>query len=67
MDLQRKIEIGQTSITNISRADDQDSAIRHAALGALEKFISAEREAIDARLAEKIKSHLGVTEEAPAA
>lgn len=66
MDLQRKIEIVNKSIAHITRADDTDSAVREAALGAIEKFIADERKAMGERVAAKIKSHLGVVEEAAA-
>lgn len=58
MDFKRKLELVQASITNISRADDKDSAVRCAALDRIEAFIKAEREAIAARLAAKVESEV---------
>lgn len=54
MDFQRKVEIAKRSIESISLADDQDSAVRAAALDALDAFIIAERDAMKARLDAKI-------------
>jgi hypothetical protein len=54
MNLQRKIEVATMAVTSISRHEDEDAAVRHAALDRLEALVKAEREAIDARVAERI-------------
>lgn len=50
MNLTRKIEVAAMAITSISRHDDEDAAVRHAALDRVEALLRAERDAIDARL-----------------
>jgi hypothetical protein len=59
MNLARKIEIAALAVTSISRHDDEDAAVRHAALARLEELIKAEHEAMDervkARIAESLK------------
>lgn len=66
MDLQRKLEIVENSISHITRADDQDSAIRSAALDSVDRFVAAERKAMADRLAAKIKTHIAQPEQEPA-
>lgn len=58
MNLARKLEIAAMSVTSISRHDDEDAAVRHAALTKLEELIKAEREAMDARIAAHIAESL---------
>ena len=54
MNLQRKIEIAATAIFSISQHDDEDSAVRQAALDLVEKVIAAERAAINTRVAASV-------------
>lgn len=59
MNLTRKIEIIERSITSLTRHDDEDAAVRHAALDHVIRIIEAERSAIEervkARIAETLK------------
>lgn len=54
MDLNRKLEVVSMAVTSISRHDDEDAAVRHAALNRVEALIKAEREAMGARVVERI-------------
>ncbi len=54
MDIKRKLEIAEQSIRSISTHDDQDSALRIAAMERLEKFIEAERQSMVDRVNESI-------------
>jgi hypothetical protein len=58
MDLKRKLELFTDSVKSISRHDDVDAAVRHAALDQAAAIIAAEREAIDARVQADIAAHL---------
>lgn len=64
MDFKRKIALAQQSIALISTADDQDMAVRSAALDRLDAFILAEREGMKARVAAKIEAHVAESEPA---
>lgn len=59
MDFKRKIELAQQSIRSISMADDKDHAVRAAALSALDDFIIAERNAMQARVDARIADEIG--------
>lgn len=50
MNLARKIEIAVLAVTSISRHDDEDAAVRHAALDKLLGLIQAEKELMDSRV-----------------
>lgn len=63
MDFQRKLDIAKRSIESISKADDQDSAIRTATLDALDAFIISERDALQARLTAKIGATFATAKE----
>ena len=58
MNLARKIEMAAAAITSISRHDDEDAAVRHAALAKVLELIEAERIAIDARVQARIAESL---------
>lgn len=59
MDLKRKLELARSSVESISRHDDLDAQVRHAALDKLVEIIEAERAAIEARIADSVKVELG--------
>lgn len=59
MDMKRKLEIAQRSIESISRHDDEDQAVRSAALDRLDAFVTSEREAMAKRVTDHIESTFG--------
>lgn len=58
MKLDRKVELVKQALRSLTTHDDADAAVRHAALDHLDAFIKAEREAMDARIAEKVAAVL---------
>lgn len=58
MDLNRKLEIADSVIRSISRHDDEDMAVRSAALDRVDALIAAERVAMQERVDERIASQL---------
>lgn len=54
MNLKHKVAVANRAIDSISRHDDEDAAVRHVMLEQVEAHIKAEREAIDARVAERL-------------
>ena len=54
MDLQRKIEYVASAVISISRHDDEDVAVRSAALDKVDEIIKAER----ARMAERVQDRI---------
>lgn len=54
MDMNRKLELIDQSLKSIARHDDEDAAVRHVALDRVDALIKAEREAMDARVKERI-------------
>lgn len=67
MDLKRKLELTESAITSISRHDDEDAAVRHAALDRVVQMIERERAGIDQRVKERTASMLGDAPAGPAA
>jgi hypothetical protein len=59
MDLKRKLELLADGVKSISRHDDEDAAVRHAALNLVDAIVKAEREGIDARVAARVAASLG--------
>jgi len=59
MKLNRKLEIAEQAIRSISTHDDEDAAVRDAALKRLEEFIEAERQAAAQRVQAKIAAQVG--------
>lgn len=59
MNIKRKLELLQGSITSIGTHDDEDAAVRLAALDQAEAMIKAEREGIEARVQARIDASLG--------
>lgn len=58
MKLNRKIEIAEQAIRSISQHDDEDLAMREAALARLSKTIDAERVAANKRLQDRINQQM---------
>lgn len=58
MKINRKIEIAEQAIRSISHHDDEDLAMREAALARLSKTIDAERVAANKRLQERIEEQM---------
>lgn len=58
MDIRRKTELAENAIALLARHDDEDLAVRDAALARLEQHIAREREAAQARVAERVKAAL---------
>jgi hypothetical protein len=54
MNLSEKIGYAQRHVESIARHDDEDAAVRKAALRRLRDLCDAEEAAIDARIAEKV-------------
>lgn len=59
MDLKRKLELCTQSIRSISRADDDDMAVRAAGLDAVQSLIDAEKRAMTDRVQSQIDTALG--------
>lgn len=59
MQIHDKLPYAKQHIRSISRHDDQDAAIRLAALDHLVKFIEAEKAAIHERVQAKIDAQVG--------
>jgi hypothetical protein len=58
MKLNRKIEIAQQAIASISTHDDEDAAVRLAALARVESFIASEKARIQADIDAQIEAKL---------
>ena len=54
MDMNRKLELLDQSLKSIARHDDEDAAVRHAALDRVEAMVKAERAAMDKRVNDRI-------------
>lgn len=54
MDIARKLEYAQSLITSIGTHEDEDAAVRTAALDQVISLAAAEKAAIDVRLQERI-------------
>lgn len=59
MKIAEKLPYAEQHIRSIARHDDQDAAVRLAALDRLVKFIEAEKAAIDERVKAKISAQVG--------
>ena len=59
MKIQRKLEIAEQAIRSITTHDDEDAAVRDAALKRLEAFIESERQAAAERVQKKIDEQVG--------
>lgn len=62
MNLNRKIEIIKRAVESLARHDDEDVAVRHAALDHVLEHVAAERAAMDERVRRKIADALKPTE-----
>ena len=62
MNLTRKIEIIKRAVESLARHDDEDVAVRHAALDHVLEHVAAERAAMDERVKRKIADALKPTE-----
>jgi hypothetical protein len=58
MDIRRKLEIVEQSVASISRHDDEDMAVRSAALDRVDAFIAAERAKMKERVDERIAASI---------
>jgi hypothetical protein len=58
MDIKRKLEIVEQSIRSISTHEDEDAALRHAALDRVAAIVEREKAAVDAAVAERIEKTL---------
>jgi plasmid maintenance system antidote protein VapI len=59
MDIKRKLELAEQSIRSISTHEDEDAALRHAALDRIAAIVEREKKAIDADLAARIETATG--------
>ena len=60
MDIAKKLDYARQAINVIAQHDDEDSAVRKAALDRLNEHIEAERAAIAARVAERIAAQAAI-------
>lgn len=61
MDIKRKIELAQQSIASIARHDDEDLAVREAALNRVGEIIAAERDQMEERVKARIAQTVGAS------
>ena len=66
MDIKRKIDLAEQHVRSISRHDDEDMAVRSAALAKVAQFIDAERKAMGERVQARIAVSVGETPVVPA-
>lgn len=59
MKIAEKLPYAEQHIRSISRHDDQDAAVRIAALDRLQRFIDAEKAEIELRVQAKIDAQVG--------
>lgn len=59
MDIKRKLELLKNNVVSISTHDDEDAAVRLAALDQVDAMVKAEREAIEARVQARIADSFG--------
>lgn len=59
MNIKRKLELLKLSLVSISSHEDEDAAVRLAALDQVDAMVKAEREAIAARVQAHIDASLG--------
>ena len=62
MDIKRKLEVAQQAIQSISTHDDEDLAVRNAALDRIVALVEAEKAAAAQRVAERIAAHMGAAQ-----
>lgn len=62
MDIKRKLELVKSNVLSISTHEDEDAAVRHAALDQIEAIVKAERDKIDAAVKARIAHHLNSAE-----
>ena len=58
MDIKTKLKHIETAVKAVAGHDDEDAAVRHAALDQIDALVKAEREAIDARVAARVAAAL---------
>ena len=59
MNIKRKVEIAEQSLRSISQHDDEDMAVRVAALDRVAAFVGSEKAAMQARVDAKIAASIG--------
>ena len=63
MDIKRKLELVKSSIVSISTHEDEDAAVRHAALDQIDSIVKVERDKIDQAVKARIAQHLNTVAE----